>query len=137
MKMHLGLVVLACILVFDCTATKQNGVAGVIQTPAQQYGSPGATTIPDDKMCNPLSAKCRILIEMTVKDTKNGRIHAKITKIQKQENEEAPTPITSEKHENIVKPVNGIVGMGQIFFTRSSPDCVYYYYDGDWWYICW
>ena len=86
-------------------------------------------------MCNTTSSTCQIILEITVRENAKRLTRPKVTKVEKKEDGKVDK-IDPADHEKM-HPANGIIGMGQIFFTRSSPDCVYYYYDGDWWYICW
>lgn len=133
MKMHLWLVALLCIVIFGCNGTKQNGVASGIPTLGKSYSSPGANVIPGDKKCSAASTTCEMRITLKVK----GPDHEpKVKRVERWEDDTFKEVV--QRQNNITDhPISEITGLSQVFFTRSSPDCVYYYYAGDWWYICW
>ncbi len=58
-------------------------------------------------------------------DVKKGKVH-KVYDENDTPAEELPGP----------PDMSGIVDIGTVFMTHSSPGCAYYYYGGKWWKIC-
>ena len=122
MKRRLLLVSLAIILVFSCTSM----AAGKYSAKRKQTASNNCAS----RKCT--GNTCQATIILNLKDDLSDK--NKIT-VQKDDDGESCIIKPSAGGQIPIPTTDKVTGISTLFFTHGSPQCVYYYYNGQWWSI--